>query len=119
MAILARRQSIAPALAFSTSELRGDCTGATHVVTSVVRGAFTVSRRGKSETSASADVAAFGAVQVGQQAPEGRLRASAQAQGGSSKAPQREAAGAGGSGVQASAESKGRRPRMTGHRGAW
>ena len=61
VAILARRQSIAPALAFSTSELRGDCTGATHVVTSVVRGAFTVSRRGKSETSASADVAAFGA----------------------------------------------------------
>jgi hypothetical protein len=61
VAVLARRQSVAPALAFSASELQGDCAGATHVVTSVVRGAFTVTRRSKGEVAASADIAAFGA----------------------------------------------------------
>ena len=60
VAVLARRQHIGPALAFSASELRGDCVGATHVVSSVLRGAFTVTRRSRSAGAASATLSTFG-----------------------------------------------------------
>lgn len=61
LAIVTRTRASAPLLPVGRPELRGDCEGATHVVTSFQRGAFTLAARSSTDIAASADVLGLGA----------------------------------------------------------
>lgn len=61
LAIVTRARAAAPLLPVSRTDLRGDCEGATHVVTSFLRGAFVMAARSKRDAAVAADVLGIGA----------------------------------------------------------
>ena len=70
VAVVTRSVARAPALPFSRVDLRGDCAEATHVVTGLVRGAFAVAKRKKTDAAVAAEV--FG-IAVGASSFRGEL----------------------------------------------
>lgn len=61
LAIVTRRRASAPALPVSTTDLHGDCAGATHVVASYQRGAFVLAERTRRDVASSVEVFSLGA----------------------------------------------------------
>jgi hypothetical protein len=68
LAVVTRSRATAPAIPVGRPDLRGDCAGATHVVTAFQRGAFALAARSSTDVAASAEVlglAATGSYQKG------------------------------------------------------
>ncbi len=61
LAVVTRRRASAPALPVSTTDLHGDCAGATHLVTSYQRGAFVLVERRRRDVASSVEIFSLGA----------------------------------------------------------
>lgn len=61
LAVVTRSRWTAPALSVTRADLHGECAGATHVVSSIQRGAFAMAVRNAKDTLTAASVFSFGA----------------------------------------------------------